>query len=278
MGKVEKIVVLSVLFLAAIIIGIALTGDEPVDTAIAGWNGAGGESEEAFNGSGTLGAPERAAERDVLNVGQKWVAPEIESPPTGGSLPVSFDEGPPTLIQGPGHVLAPELSDRKDEPVIESHEDESSSTGLLNSEVQLKDNEAPTKPSLAPLPEDWDLLTRVALQETLSPDFKSYTCAADDTYESLAARFYGDASRADLLHRNNEGKRTLGAGTVLLIPVRDDHAVSGSTYEVRDNDSLWVIASRVYGKGWRWEEIYEANRDQLSKPEALRAEMVLRIP
>lgn len=50
------------------------------------------------------------------------------------------------------------------------------------------------------------------------------------------------------------------------------------TYTVEDGDSLWSIASEAYGKGTKWEAIFKANRDQLDDASDLKPGMVLRIP
>jgi nucleoid-associated protein YgaU len=51
-----------------------------------------------------------------------------------------------------------------------------------------------------------------------------------------------------------------------------------SAYTVKSGDTLSSIARQVYGNSGRWREIYEANRDQLPRPESLRPGQVLRIP
>lgn len=53
---------------------------------------------------------------------------------------------------------------------------------------------------------------------------------------------------------------------------------AGQTYTVRSGDSLYRIAERTMGSGNRYHELYEANKDQLSSPDAIREGMVLRIP
>jgi nucleoid-associated protein YgaU len=43
---------------------------------------------------------------------------------------------------------------------------------------------------------------------------------------------------------------------------------SSSSYLVKSGDTLQKIAASVYGKGDRWMEIYEANRDRIKDPNA----------
>jgi LysM repeat protein len=50
------------------------------------------------------------------------------------------------------------------------------------------------------------------------------------------------------------------------------------TYTVQSGDTLSRISSKVYGTSGRWGEIFEANRDQLPSPNALRPGQVLKIP
>jgi len=50
------------------------------------------------------------------------------------------------------------------------------------------------------------------------------------------------------------------------------------TYKVRPGDTLSELAQQFLGSSRRYHELYEANRDVLSSPHALRAGMVLRIP
>jgi hypothetical protein len=52
----------------------------------------------------------------------------------------------------------------------------------------------------------------------------------------------------------------------------------GGAYTVQPGDTLWGISRRTLGDGKRWREIYDLNRDQISRPEEIRAGMVLRLP
>lgn len=50
------------------------------------------------------------------------------------------------------------------------------------------------------------------------------------------------------------------------------------TYTVQAGDTLSSISTRMYGSSARWRDIYEANRDRLSDPGALKLGQALRIP
>jgi nucleoid-associated protein YgaU len=49
-------------------------------------------------------------------------------------------------------------------------------------------------------------------------------------------------------------------------------------YTVRNGDSLWIIAKRVYGDGLRWARIFDANRDTVANADILEVGQRLKIP
>lgn len=59
-----------------------------------------------------------------------------------------------------------------------------------------------------------------------------------------------------------------------------DPATSGrpATYTVAKNDTLFSIARKFYNDQTKWRAIYEANRDQLSDPNKVKAGQTLRLP
>lgn len=49
-------------------------------------------------------------------------------------------------------------------------------------------------------------------------------------------------------------------------------------HEVAKGDTLWKIAERYYGDGNLYTNIFEANRDMLNDPDAIKIGQKLRIP
>ena len=49
-------------------------------------------------------------------------------------------------------------------------------------------------------------------------------------------------------------------------------------YRVMPGDNLWDISRKVYGSGWLWEKIYQANRNVILGPGRLYAGQELVIP
>jgi len=56
------------------------------------------------------------------------------------------------------------------------------------------------------------------------------------------------------------------------------HAASSKTYTVQNGDTLSKISQNVYGTTSRWQEIFDANRDQLKNPHDLKVGMTLKVP
>lgn len=70
-----------------------------------------------------------------------------------------------------------------------------------------------------------------------------------------------------------------GSATTKPATPRDGPAkAAGRRYTVRKGDTLSHIAKAQYGEASRWQQIYEANRDQLDDPDLIHPGQVLRIP
>jgi len=55
-------------------------------------------------------------------------------------------------------------------------------------------------------------------------------------------------------------------------------AAQAQTYTVVGGDSLSKISKHFYGSANHWNEIFQANRDQLSNPDLIKPGQVLKIP
>ena len=267
MGKVEKIVVLSVLFLIVLILTISLT-QNPYDPALA---------------------------KDQLQAGAE---PQQEA--NAGAEPTSQIQAPP-LTGAPGDgFLAHEAGDSSWERVGERPTATSpagslrGTEGLLDSSVKPREDiedlvlNRPAsgdggqaeldargyRPLPIALEDGWDLISTQGLERTPNKTLLTYDCRARDTFSSLATFFYGDSAMAELLRRNNETIEELRPGLQILVPVRDDMKY----HVVAEGESLWKIAEQHYRKGTSWKLIFDANRDLLRTPDNVKAGMKLLIP
>ena len=239
MGKVEKVVVLGVLFVIVSILAVSLD------------RGLGGGPDEAAGGGDAVAPGPRVATADSQ---QQSARDRRER----GRRISDADTGTPSGAgTTPGGV----------------------STSLLSAEVQIPGAEsglsstAPTEPE-----EGWDLVTLKGLEaHPFDPQLMVYIASAGDDFVSLSERLYGDALHAQLLRCNNEGILEIEEGQELCVPVAAD-STGEQMYEVTSGDTLWEIAERVYGKGYLWNNIYEANRDVLPSPDRLPKGLMLRVP
>lgn len=277
MGQFEKIVVLTVLFLVAVILVISLsTREEP----IAGIDGSPAADELALQEPTGELAPApiqgRAARR-----GPSAPAPhdlDLSHPTETGSA-VLAGEDEADALDWPDAA-----GNGEPEPAAETP---ARKTPLLSATI----DQAPvaTATTREPgLPAGAALLTLRDLEPTFDPELMQYVWRDGDGFASLAKRFYGDEKRASLLQLFNEGRSSVAAGEAILVPVFDRRGVTparataagaaGSTYVVLEGESLWSIAKKQYGRGTDWQRIFDANRDRLTRAEDVRAGMQLVIP
>lgn len=260
MGKVEKVVVLSVLFLITLILVISLSGPAEDTGRLA-------EVPRDLAGSGTGFDPHGAEPGATMEAGERLQRPRLERVDASGAYP-----GPRTAPADAGgrRALDARPSDR-----------------LLNASVAAEPAGAWAGGAAGTL-----LRTEVGLEPSYLDEYRFYTWQSGDTWQSVADRYYADAGGLERLQRANEGRSRMAPGERILVQAVDLDAAQGTspaaarparagsatTYVVEDGDSLWVIADRVYGQGIRWKEIFEANRDQLASKDDLRVGQVLRIP
>ena len=124
-----------------------------------------------------------------------------------------------------------------------------------------------------------------------APAYAEVTVAAGDSLSRLAARYLGGADRYLELYELNRDRLAdpddVRIGMTLRVPAGAapaaaapaPRAVAGvATYTVRPGDSLSKIAARVLGDAGRWEELFEANREELGSPDRVVVGQELRVP
>ena len=312
MGKLEKYVVLTVLFVVAVILGVSLNSPDGVAAA---------EGAEHL-AAAERGAPVRTAPLAVEP--RRGSAPSAPtSQPSGDELEAraererqrrearqaaealrraspSEDPAPPAANQplGPAGVLStarPESSRRSAERSASSLRPDSSlrsgSSPRSEPSSDARIESAPRSASVALPAAGAFLLTEVGLVPSLSDEFMIYTWQQGDSFLALSERYFGSKLHVNRLLSNNEGldDGDLRAGDQILVPVRAAAAAEkaapgttpsgvASTYTVRSGDVLGTISQAVYGTSQSWRKIFDANRDLLADPNRLEVGMVLRIP
>lgn len=106
----------------------------------------------------------------------------------------------------------------------------------------------------------------------------SYTVKKGDTIKSIAKKYFGANSKWKLIYQVNQDVVTpslkIKAGQKLVLPV----PVVCRIYTVRKGDSLQKIAKKFYGKSSKWQKIYNANKNKVSKSNKVKAGTNLFIP
>ncbi len=119
---------------------------------------------------------------------------------------------------------------------------------------------------------------------------KTYTVKEGDDLWTISQKVYGSGYNwTDLASANKlQNPGTIFVGTKLVVPsvtpkivvtvtpAPTGNAITGSTYTIQRGDSLWDIAVRAYGDGYKWVEIARAN--SLSNPDLIHADNVLKLP
>lgn len=210
--------------------------------------------------------------RPEISFGNEPQAGEVTGVGHVGGQP--HDPPPPSLDQirvppAPGHESAPPVSSR--EP--------SSGLGQPLPNGQVPGRPVPSQPSQG--------------QAVIPPEFEQYEVQKGDTFAAISTRFFGTPVHAQAIVRANPlmDPRRLQPGRTILVP-KDPANIQGkpvappvkgeegqaSIYVVKSGDTLSGISQTVYGTMKYADQIFQANRDRLSSPDALRVGQTLNIP
>lgn len=121
---------------------------------------------------------------------------------------------------------------------------------------------------------------------------KTHTVVGGETLWSISEDLFGSGYNwTDIYNANGLKTDKIEVGQKLVIPevspkqptstkvqVAQDNSssISGSNYTVIKGDSLWKIAVRAYGDGYKWVEIAKANN--LKNPNLIHSGNVLILP
>ena len=117
----------------------------------------------------------------------------------------------------------------------------------------------------------------------------SIVVSDNDSLWKIAVKVYGDGYKwTEIANANNlKNPGLIYSGQKLIIPEikPSEEVISSGTdmavvtekteYTVIRNDSLWKIAVKVYGDGYKWTKIWEDNRSVLNSPDKLEIGMKL---
>lgn len=156
---------------------------------------------------------------------------------------------------------------------------------------QISETSEATSAAEISLNDDLQINDTEKLPESLP---SSYKVVKGDYLWAIAEKFYRSGYNwVDIAKENKlENPDILVAGTQLNLPkVQVKTAtnqpvvskvkvnkVTPTNYTVAKNDSLWLIAQNVYNNGYKWVDIYQANKDKILDPGIIEIGWNLTIP
>lgn len=302
MGRLEKIVVLTVVFLIAVILAVSVydpshaagVGDDPGGSGASNPSGSGDELEVARRNGSEIEEQEGGLEGSLSGF------PEGNDPAFDGLEPLD-GEGDPD--EGTTGELDPTPSGSDADPAPFENPDRGNGTrtpggsgrrdsgsdnrgtdnrgALLDASVQLNG-----RPPAGSILKTLSGLEGVEIAPgVVSEDYYTYAWKRGDELSAVARRYYRSVAHVGLLRMSNEGVdfTALTAGSKILIPVfggetsRSEDRLDGF-YEVVDGDNLSRIAREHYGDGNLYPILVDANRDLIESADELRVGMRIRIP
>jgi len=120
-------------------------------------------------------------------------------------------------------------------------------------------------------------ITETSSETSQAEETKIHTVTKGETLWSIAEDSYGSGYNwVDIKSANSLKTETIEIGQKLTIPsvspkqptstkkvatiMSEGQTISGSTYTVVKGDTLWNIAVRAYGDGYKWTSIVKANK------------------
>lgn len=144
----------------------------------------------------------------------------------------------------------------------------------------------PVQVPVAPLPQPAPLAATVPPAprsvETPAPELRQMSWGILQQLDAATGRDTAPGDPGSLLHTivgraMSDGLSDTGQTEIATRLPRPERP-KDDTYVVQPNDTLLVIAQRTYGDPAAFDRIFEANRDQLTRPEDIRVGQVLRLP
>jgi nucleoid-associated protein YgaU len=243
MGKVEKIAVLSVLFLIALILVVSMSTDNPIDTANAA----------VLGEKPSVASP--ASSEVTPDTGKNLLSATVTGEASSGAAAAPAPSVPQPLAIPTGSLL------KTTEGLSEGYD----SQRFLYT-WQSGDSYVALAKKLYGEPTKFTLIQNANEgREGIQAGEKILVPVYD-----VEAAVEAEAPKAEKPAAKKKPAADVAKSTV--------PSALGRSHTVKKGESLWKIAKAELGDANRWGEIYELNKDKLKSPEALRDGMQLRLP
>lgn len=131
--------------------------------------------------------------------------------------------------------------------------------------------------------------TNINLSENIGEKSGEYVVKKGDSLWKIAESQYNDGYIWVRIAKENNIKNVsiIYTGQKLKMPVMEakivaatktENKIDQGEYKVVRNDSLWKIAVRAYGDGYKWTKIWQENKAAISNPGLLEIGMTIKIP
>lgn len=131
--------------------------------------------------------------------------------------------------------------------------------------------------------------TNINLSENNNEKSGEYVVKKGDSLWEIAKNQYNDGYAWTKIAKENNIKNVsvIYTGQKLKMPVIEvkivasidtENKINQGEYKVVRNDSLWKIAIKAYGDGYKWTNIYQENKAVIHNPGLLEIGMMLKIP
>lgn len=281
MGKFEKLVVLTVLFVAAIVLAISLNRGSDQVEASDPLSGAREllDQEDLSTPDMPAAQPQGAADRAGVAQGEDqapglMLNAGLEPAPAAGLQPTTPDQGltleprsdPSSRILADVSGLRPSFLDEYMMYTVVEGDTWSSLAQRFYQDGQYTRNLHLANEDMPELAPGKEILVPVFdfLAETSAPVAESAPAPLASTLASPAG--------------TTPPRAVPEAAAPLAKPLASASGAKLPEYEVRPGDTLSDISLAVFGTATRWQELLDANKDKLAKPEALKVGMKLKIP
>lgn len=129
-------------------------------------------------------------------------------------------------------------------------------------------------------------------ENTAEKNNDSYEVKKGDHLWKIASEKYGDGHKWVLIAKENNilnpGKIEVGQKLVLpkveakennvALTNKENKITTDTEYTVVKGDNLWEICVNNYGDGYKWTQVWQANKSVLNNPSGLEIGMKLKLP
>lgn len=282
MGKLEKVIVLSVLFVVAVVLVVSLTTDDPLkkdNVSLLGTGPAKGDTAAPATAPLAQNGAPAAMPANAQTQPGALLSSNVTTPPAAGTAPAAAPVGgipPGSLLKRLDGLQDSYVDDMKFytwksgdsyRGIAEQYYGDWTKFPLLRRANEGRKQVQIGEKVLVPV---FDLDPAATAS---APGLVAALQNAPGSAPANAAAPAADPAPAPVKPNTKAAAKTSSKATSAAATTG-----GGKVHVVKEGESLWKIAKAELGNGANWNKIYEANKDVMKSPEALKTGMKLKIP